>query len=632
MRLISRWMPGPRPGRAGSLTGSRMSVGAPSAPGRLAVWACAGLAVLVSVATLVLRGRLAFYIAGSSYDDLHFVQQAAFLGHGQWLGPYDKLTLAKGPSYPAFVASVYRLGLDLKVAEQLTTLAAAAMVALSVWLVTRRLWLVTAVYVLLALNPISFTLGSAGVLRDGWYASLCILFPATVFVALYGALSRVRWGWWLVSALLGGLAGAAMWLCREEGLASLPPAFVVVVALPLVLLSGRTRDPTQRRSRWWWGMRRYWRAIVAIAVVGAATLGPIAIVSAENHSHYGVALTNDTANGTFVTAYSEWSRVRIPGDTSTSSAIIPIGQAQREAVYLISSAARELQPVLENPQNPWLRCGTWGCDLPGAFTIWAIRDAAEAAGHFSDAPDTQAYFGALASQIQQGCSSGVLTCSPALPGPLQTAHPSVRRGDVGNVAGHVPGDALLPLLHHAGVAETRAAGDFSEIFSCRPRHPVRRRSQCRPQCNRTALALGLHGAVLDLPGVDSRPGAARDGRIRHGDGAPTAAAIGTDGVVRRDGSGFAPANSHSRSGADHPVLDVRGPLSGDDPSIHGDRGGGGYRFPGGQPAAPSAPRPHGRRGDPGIRAAAGGATRSTPSDRSIGDGSPGRLWFTGYCG
>lgn len=85
------------------------------------------------------------------------------------------------------------VGEDLKVAEQLTMIAAAAMVALSVWLVTRRLWLTTAVYLVLALNPISFTLGSAGVLRDGWYASLCILFPAALFVAVYGAMTGVRW-------------------------------------------------------------------------------------------------------------------------------------------------------------------------------------------------------------------------------------------------------------------------------------------------------------------------------------------------------------------------------------------------------------------------------------------------------
>ena len=100
---------------------------------------------MVSVATLFLRGRLAFYIARSSYDDFLFVRQATFLERGQWLGPYYRLTLAKGPSYPAFVAAAYRIGVDLKVAEQLTMIAAAAMVALSVWLVTRRLWLTTAV-------------------------------------------------------------------------------------------------------------------------------------------------------------------------------------------------------------------------------------------------------------------------------------------------------------------------------------------------------------------------------------------------------------------------------------------------------------------------------------------------------
>src|ERR1044072_4763900 len=38
------------------------------------------------------------------HDDGHFMQQAKKILDGQWLGPYDQLTLIKGPGYPIFLA------------------------------------------------------------------------------------------------------------------------------------------------------------------------------------------------------------------------------------------------------------------------------------------------------------------------------------------------------------------------------------------------------------------------------------------------------------------------------------------------------------------------------------------------
>lgn len=383
-------------------------------PTRRSVCLAIGVAVIVSAVGLFLRAQLPFFMPRSVIDDYHFVRQAAFLNSHHWLGRYDLLTLSKGPAYPAFIAVSYRLHLDLKLAEQLTTLAAAAMIAAGVWLVTRRLWLTTIVYVVMALNPISFTVGSAGVLRDGWYAPLCILFPATVFAAVYGAINRrVRWGWWAAVSVFGGVTGAAMWLCREEGSASIPPVVILVLVLPLAALIRKIRRTPKRRRRWWRETARGWRAIVAVAGICVTMSAILLSLSAENQHHYGVGLTNDTSDGAFLTAYSDWTRVQ----AGRPMANRPILKAQREAVYAVSPAARELSPYLED----WNHCSQMhtSCEIPGTFLVWAIRDAADRAGHFRSAPDTQAFFGKLDAQILAGCSSGAFTCSTKLPAALQ---------------------------------------------------------------------------------------------------------------------------------------------------------------------------------------------------------------------
>ena len=129
---------------------------------------------------------------GGYVDDRLYLRAASYLAQGRWLGPFDQYTLLKGPGYPAFVAAMYRSGVPLKVGEQLTHLLAAAAVALCVWVASRRSVLALAVYVALALDPVNFDTWASRATRDSWYSSLTLLLIATVFLALYAAITHAR--------------------------------------------------------------------------------------------------------------------------------------------------------------------------------------------------------------------------------------------------------------------------------------------------------------------------------------------------------------------------------------------------------------------------------------------------------
>ena len=77
-------------------------------------WLCLALMTLASVFNLCLRQRLPFTPAGSVYDYVLFVRGASALLHGQWLGPFDQLTLAKGPASPVFIALTNRLDIPCR--------------------------------------------------------------------------------------------------------------------------------------------------------------------------------------------------------------------------------------------------------------------------------------------------------------------------------------------------------------------------------------------------------------------------------------------------------------------------------------------------------------------------------------
>ncbi len=420
-------------------------------------WAvgCALVALAASVGSVLLRARVPVPIGISYYDDILFVRLATALRDGEWLGGFDALTLSKGPAYPAFMAAMDLLGIPLKVGEQLTYLVAIAALAACVWVVCRRPVVTTAVYVVLAFDPIQLNSQSAELIRDSWHASLGLLVPAAVFLACWMALARVRLVWVVLVAAAAGLVLAVYWLCREEGVAILPTLLVIAAGLPALRLleRGRARrrpaaepapvaepgpaagplpsvapasavepgpsvapaaepahPPRPRTVLLRWG--------ITLLAIGVCAVAPVWAVQAVNDDRYGAALSNDLSAGTFARAYADWTRVAGGSDVP----LVPITADQLAAVYAVSPAARELEPYLAPAANPWLQLacgGAPGCELPGAFTAWALRDAAAAAGHFSSAAAAQDFFGRLDAEIVSGCDSGELACGTALPAALQ---------------------------------------------------------------------------------------------------------------------------------------------------------------------------------------------------------------------
>jgi hypothetical protein len=373
------------------------------------------IVVVVALASVVLRRRVPLVLNVSGYDGLLFARNARSLESGDWLGTFTHLTLAKGPGYPIFMAVSHALGIELKVAEQLVYLAAVAAVALAVLAVSRRRWLATGTFVVLALDPANFGASSSDIVRDNLFASLGLLAVALGFLTTLGVVRGSRW-WWVVLGAVGtGVAAALYWLTREEGATLLPTLGVVVVGVLLVAWWARRRHRPAPRI----GRPAFAKAGVALVVTLLATIAPLALVRAENDVHYGAALDNDMAEGAFLRAYADWSRV----EAGPRAYRIPITADQRAAVYAVSAAARELRPELEAPDNGWRYFGCVDtsvvCDFGGGWMVWALRDAAAASGHFTDDAAAQRFFARLSREIDAACDNGALSCAPSLPASLQ---------------------------------------------------------------------------------------------------------------------------------------------------------------------------------------------------------------------
>ncbi len=270
-------------------------------------WLAAALVLTVFKLWLT-RGQGVYAIGSAGHDDRLFVELARHLVRGEWLGPYNELTLAHGPFYSIFIAAVFLLGVPLFLAQQMFYATACA-------LFTRALRPAMAwagarftVYTLLLWNPMTFDAPSMGrVLWQQVFGPLGLMIFAGL-IALYlrrAEPSRHQSPW----VLLLGLAGAAFYLNGGESIWFVPSALLLAGAYLLGSLR-ISRAAAQRAAG---------RLGLALVI---ATI-PVLVVCTLNQRHYG-------RFGTSGLRAAEFQDARDSGQLTTGGARSGLPPPERE--------------------------------------------------------------------------------------------------------------------------------------------------------------------------------------------------------------------------------------------------------------------------------------------------------------
>src|SRR5664279_4274452 len=197
-----------------------------------------GYLLAICLISLGIRQAVPLWVIGNAaYDDQLFVRHASFISDGAWLGPFDQLTLAKGPVYPVFLAVVRRLGLPTALAYQVLVLAAAGTLAYLIARLIGSRYVAAVAFTALALNPVFLGPQASRLARDNVYASTSLLVFAVVGLVVVSATRPIRQGrrrsaaGTLALAIIGGALLAGYWLLREERIWLLPALTVLIVGL-----------------------------------------------------------------------------------------------------------------------------------------------------------------------------------------------------------------------------------------------------------------------------------------------------------------------------------------------------------------------------------------------------------------
>ena len=333
--------------------------------------------------------------ANAVHDDALFIKLASFLVAGDWLGPFDQLTLAKGPMYPIWLAFCYTLSLPSYLMQHLLYAAAvlAFLHSVSPWV--RRKAYRLMIFVLMLFNPASCAFMAVHFKRETIYGSLSILVFAGL-IGLYGTTSAetrhpLRW------AVLLGVSLTAFWLTREEGLWIVPPAMVLLACAGYRLARRRLESPK----------RIILVLLLPLAIWGTSLLA----VSWINYGKYGIFSTNEIKSKVFRSAFGALLRV----EHASWQRFNVVPRETRLRVYEVSPAFAELKPYLEGELGQgWAKHGKFLLpgksegEIAGGWFLWAFRASVEAAGYYRNSDDTLRYYEQLTDEVNRACEDGRL--------------------------------------------------------------------------------------------------------------------------------------------------------------------------------------------------------------------------------
>lgn len=426
------------------------------------------IALLIALKLWLVAWQQVAAEAGARFDDELFLRLAEHLKYGRWLGPYDELTLIKGPMYPLWIAAVSSLGLPLLTMQ--TLLHAAACVALLLALretlpnLSARLWLFAA----LLFDPGTYDSTAQRVTREGIYTALTILLLAVLvrLASRPGAhrQSTVLWG------TVGGLLLGAFWLTREEG-----PWIVPAVLLLLgfaAFQSARTKA----------GIQKAQAASFFMIPPAFATLCVLAF-ALINRQHYGVATAIELKAPWFESAYGALSRVGPENYVKW----VPVPEPSRELSYAASPAFAELRTYLDGAESEEpastaesFTLSRFG-DMTGTWFVWALRDAAASAGHHTSLAEARRYYEQIAKEIDTACAESRIPCgSPraSLAPPLRKEYFAQGPSAFGKMSDVLLGMDQIEIVQRPSVGDTSLRQFYrdmthSPVEGADPTAPVR---------------------------------------------------------------------------------------------------------------------------------------------------------------
>lgn len=345
--------------------------------------------IILTFARLLLSLALPVQIFSDEvYDENMLYQSAENLKAFNWLGGYSKLTLAKGVSYPLFIAICNWLRIPYTLGLGLLNVGSALVFVSALRKRFTNTFALGAIYLLLLYAPMTYS-NLIG-LRSHRMAIVGFL-VLVVFGCIIGLYFRKEESikTMLPWSLAAGLSLGFFWFIREDSMWILPFIAVVLIVMAVCILREKT-TLLQKVGK-----------LIVTALPPLMLVGAILLVSLFNYMAYGVFVTNDRTSGEFGKTMGYLYSIK---DDNAPSGVWVSYDALQQAME-VSPTLASIEPQIYQSYQAW---GGSVAPIRGDIVTWTLRDAVEMAGYFKDAVSFQNFFAQVNQELEQGFESGTL--------------------------------------------------------------------------------------------------------------------------------------------------------------------------------------------------------------------------------
>jgi hypothetical protein len=357
-----------------------------------------GILILLRI---MLSSRLpAYMMVNMPHDDGWLVRQANFILMGSWLGPYDQITLIKGPFAPLFMAAAAQIGVSFSSLNTLLYCLSCVLFIYAVRPLIKNQWFQVISFAILLFNPLTYALETGQRIYRNSMGQWQILIIFACLIALFlrrkeSAKSLLKWG------VLGGLALGAFFGTREDSAWIYP---FVLGTIGTTILAYLLEKVGPKRKIW----------VYLVPLVIAYSMG--GLFALKNKEVYGAAIVNDRSGGNYAKVAGDL--YAITPDAKDDLLYNSEKYRDRYITLYVSTIEKAIaaSPTLNQIAGPFRESIKWWADLinPGIgqpfsdHMLFALRDGARAAGYYKSLPETEAFYGKVHEELKAAFENGTL--------------------------------------------------------------------------------------------------------------------------------------------------------------------------------------------------------------------------------
>lgn len=348
-----------------------------------------------------------YAISNALPDDGLMVYLAENLRNGQWLGSYQRLTLAKGIGYPLFLAlsSLSPFGY-LSLSSLFYTVSVLCMVY-AVRPLFKNYRSLAILYAALLFCPVSTALVTfQRVYRNSISAAQVLLiigsFAGVYFRREWEIKRQLPW-------IVGGIAGLVSFYYTREDAIWIMPFVLMVTALYLIMVG----------IRFWRFNKKdlICRAVLILLPLLATGVTGKAIGFLNNH-YYGTSVVNELNEGAFARMMKTIYSVEDEKELEQTS----VSRAKLERLYENSPALASIQEEMDRELAAW--CGdeeysrVW--EVKDGWFFWILRDAMSDAGYYENPDSMNGFCDQVTEELKEAIRQGKLSERPTMPSAMMS--------------------------------------------------------------------------------------------------------------------------------------------------------------------------------------------------------------------